>query len=692
MQWLDVAHNLAAHYFTMFIKALKLLFVLSVVALAACTNNPYPQTDNSKKILYSSFSEAPRTLDPAVAYTTSARTITDSVYGTLLEYHYLKRPYELMPSLARALPELLKLPNGGAAYLFKIRDNISFQTDPCFSESDDPAIRKLLTRKVTAEDFIFQLMRLADPAVNSPISSNFSVIAGFDAFSKRLAGLRKRAAGFAALPIRDQYKRAGPIAGISSPNPLELKITLSKPDPQILYWFAMPFTTPVPWEAIQHYDGKEGRDRFADHPVGTGPYKIARYEKQHRIILQRSPTWYGRTAEAAQAPGAFFPAHIDRADVQAGYVSAAYAGRRMPFLDYIYFTREREGIPRFNKFLQGYYDNGGIVKESFDAVVQSDDLSPEMAAKGMRLDQTVQPSIFYLGFNMDDNTVGSPAKERGRKLRQAMSLAIDVEQYLTLFHNGRGVAAQSPIPPGLWGYDKTYRNPYRRFDLAKARRLMKEAGYRGGVDPATGEALVLTFDTQDTSAQGKLQYQYFVSSWRRLGINVEVEATTYNQFQQKIRNGDFQIFTWGWIADYPDPENFMFLLECASSRSRSGGPNSANFCHREYDKLFHRMKDLENTPERMQLIKKMRTILETERPWIELFHRESYSLSHAWVSNSKPMGLSLPAYKYLDVEPELRARSRAEWNPPVIWPALALLFLVIAAVVPAVRTFYRERQ
>ena len=85
-------------------------------------------------------------------------------------------------------------------------------------------------------------------------------------------------------------------------------------------------------------------------------------------------------------------------------------------------------------------------------------------------------------------------------------------------------------------------------------------------------------------------------------------------------------------------------------------------------------------------------LLERERPWLELFHLEDYTLSHAWLINSKPMGLSYPAYKYKDVKPALRSRLRTEWNAPVRWPIYLVLFVVVALTLPAIRTYYRERQ
>ena len=211
----------------------------------------------------------------------------------------------------------------------------------------------------------------------------------------------------------------------------------------------MPFTTPMAWEAVAYYDGKDGREHFADHAVGTGPLsalplrEAASLHAGAQRALVRQPA---RRAPTHPAPS--FPAQIDPRDIADGRIDAAYAGRRLPFVDRVKFYRERENIPRFNKLLQGYYDDGGIVKESFDAVVQGDRLSPEMQARGMRLDKTVEPSIRYIGFNMDDPVLGTPAGERGRKLRQAMSVAVDSNQYLELFLNGRGVPAQTPAAAG----------------------------------------------------------------------------------------------------------------------------------------------------------------------------------------------------------------------------------------------------
>ena len=667
---------------------LRPLCIILILASSACSNDPYPRSDANEKVLYSAFRDAPKTLDPVKAYTTNATAFNGNIYDSLLEYHYLERPYKLIPSLATNVPRAESLADGRVAYEFELRPDLLFQNDVCFTLNGD----EQHTRRVNASDVEFELMRIADPANASPVIAPLSNIAGFRDFHDRLKELRETNPGVTQLPAHEQYETAGPIEGVEVVDNLRLRIILNQAYPQILYWFTMPFTTPVPWEAVAYYDGNEGRPNFADHPVGTGPYYMVNYEKQSRIVLEKNPNWYGVRHPEWKAPGATYPASGEPGDELAGRLNPEYVGRPLPFIDRIEFRREKESIPRFNKFLQGYYDSSGIIKESFSQVIQEGGLSPRMAEMGMQLEKSVEPAVFYVGFNMEDAVVGSPDGERSRKLRQAMSLVVDAEEYIALFLNGRGVAAHSLIPPGIFGYDPEYRNPYRQVDPERAKVLLAGAGYDGGIDPATGKPLTLTFDSYDTSAQGLLRDTFLVNQWRAIGLDVRIEATNYNQFQEKVRKGAYQIFSWGWIADYPDPENFLFLLWSEMRRSLNEGPNTANFANPRYDELFLAMKSRPNDDERLRLIREAVALLEHERPWIETFFREDFALYQSWLSNVKPMGLSVPMIKYCDLDPAERAALRTDWNRPVTWPIVAIAIIVVLVIIPGVRTFFRERQ
>ena len=670
-------------------RALLLLLMAGLLVPAAgCTNNPYPDEDSSRKIVYTHFGDPPRTLDPAVAYSTVDHEVSGPVYDTLLEYHFLVRPYRLIPGIAVDVPEPEPLPDGRVLYRFDLRDDLLFQDDPCFELGGEGR----RTRPVRAADVAFELMRIGDPAVNSPVVQTFWRIVGLREFGAALKTKREEDPEFENLRIDRQYEAAGPIEGLRIVSDTTLEIVLAEAFPQILYWFAMEFTTPVPWEAVAYYDGEDGRDLFAEHPVGAGPYRLVEYNKRSRIVLEQNPNWYGIRHPEKRAPAATYPTEGEAGDAERGRLDPAYVGKPLPFIERIELRLEKETIPSFNKFLQGYYDASGVIRESFDQIIHEGDLSSEMREIGMRLEKSVTPGVYYLGFNMDDPVVGRSDGERSRKLRQAMSLVIDTEEFTRIFTNGRGIPAQSPIPPGLYGYDAEYRNPYREVDFERARELLREAGYPEGIDPTTGKPLHLTFDTGDTSARDRIRYLFFVEAWRKLGLDVEIAATNYNQFQEKVQKGAYQIFFWGWIADYPDPENFMFLLWGPMARSASQGPNSANFSNPHYDALFLEMRNRSNDAKRLELIREMRVILEHERPWIEMFHPESYGLYQPWVRNVKPLGMSFFTLKYRDIDVEQRAELREAWNRPVVWPAYALAVIAVLLVVPGIVTFFRERQ
>ena len=653
------------------------LAVLAAALFAACTNDPYPNDDPGAKVLYLSYPIAPKTLDPAVAYSAYDQQVTGNVFDTLLEYHYLDRPYRLIPGLAESVPRARPAPGGGVAYRFALRAGMLFQEDDCFAL--DGAGQR--TRPVTAGDVAFELARVADPDVDSPVIDTFGRIAGLREFTGRLRELRANDPAFGAQRIDRQYAAAGGIAGVEVLSATEFEIVLGEPYPQILYWFAMPFTTPVPWEAVAYYDGRGGRPRFADHPVGTGPFRLARYERRSRIVMERNRNWYGALHPEWHAPGTVYPSAAEPA--------ADGAGRPLPFVDRIELRRDPEAVPAYMKFMQGYYDQSLIIRESFDRTVQHGTLTADVAARGLELDKSVLATVYYLGFNMDDPVVGAAGGARARALRQAMSLAIDSDEFLRLFTNGRGLPAQSPLPPDIFGYDPAYRNPYRRVDLSLAAEHLAAAGYPDGIDPASQRPLHLTLDVDDTSARSLLMYQFFRDSWKRIGLDVEITATDYNAFQDKMRTGAYQLFWWGWGADYPDPENFLFLLYGPMGRTQSGGPNTANFADPAYDDLFVRMRALDDGAERAALITEMRAILERECPWIEVYHFEDYTLTQPWLQHAKPSALTLPIDKYLDVDPRERARLRAAWNRPIRWPAYVLLVVIGAFAAPAVRRLWR---
>ena len=328
--------------------------------------------------------------------------------------------------------------------------------------------------------------------------------------------------------------------------------------------------------------------------------------------------------------------------------------------------------------------------------------SREMVDKGLRLDTNVAATDFYFGFNMKDAVVGG-ASERARKLRQAISIAVDMEEYLSIFANGRGIVASSPLPPGIFGRREgeqginpvthVWRNGRaERRPLSDAKRLLAEAGYPDGRDARTGAPLVLYFDTTSSSPGDKSRFDWWRNQFARLGIQLEVRDTDWNRFQEKIRKGAQQLYGLGWSADYPDPENFLFLLYGPEARADGAGANSSNYSNPKFDALFDEMKILPNGPERQRLIDRMVGILRGDAPWIFGFHPKDYTLRQSWLFNVKPNELAGNTTKYLRLDPVRREALRREWNRPIVWPLLAILALLVASGIPALLSSRRRER
>ncbi|MFC3908879.1 ABC transporter substrate-binding protein [Legionella dresdenensis] len=678
-------------------------------------NNPYPAEDADKKIYYSSFTEQPKTLDPARSYSSNEYQFIAQIYEPVLQYDYYIRPYKLVPSTAAAMPEIRYLnklhqpvaasddPNVAySVYTIHIKPGLYYQPHPALAKDEQGQYRYLDlnedyleendisqladfkytgTREVVADDYIYEIKRLASPAVNSSI---------YGLMSEHITGFREFAA---SLPEAREgeyldLKRYS-LAGVFKIDDYTFEITLKGVYPQFMFWLAMPFFSPIPWEADKFYSqpGMEDKNLTFDwYPIGTGPFMLTENNPNRRMVLHKNPNFRQE----------FFPGHGSSDDISKGYQHQV--GERLPLIEQAVYTLEKESIPRWNKFLQGYYDLSGISAESFDQAIRINQagkpvLTPEMRAMNIRLTQTTDPTVYYLGFNMLDPVVGGRS-ERARKLRQAISIAVNYDENITIFFNGRGLPAQGPVPPGIFGYKegKAGINPYvyrwadgkrKRRSINDARQLMKAAGYPGGHDPKTGRALILHYDVPVTGGpDDKTQLDWMRKQFAKIGIDLNIRGTQYNRFQEKMRNGNAQIFSWGWNADYPDPENFLFTLYGLNGKVKHGGENAANYDNPAYNKLFDLMKNRPNDPQRQQLIDQMVEIARHDAPWVWGINTQSFILSQQWISAVKPNTISLNTLKYISVDVEERNRLRALWNKPVLWPIGVFVLLLLVLLLP----------
>jgi oligopeptide transport system substrate-binding protein len=262
--------------------------------------------------------------------------------------------------------------------------------------------------------------------------------------------------------------------------------------------------------------------------------------------------------------------------------------------------------------------------------------------------------------------------------------------------------ASDPLAPGIFGQREGEEaiNPVthvwqdgkaRRRSIDEARQLLAEAGYAEGRDAKTGQPLVLHLDAVGRGPGDKPRFDWWRRQFAKLSIQLEIRDTDWNRFQEKIRKGSQQLYILGWNADYPDPENFMFLLHGPQSRAKNHGENTSNYTNAEFDAHFERMKNIPNSPERQRIIDRMVQIVRHDVPWIGGYHPVTYSLAHAWVKNSKPNNMAGNNLQYLRLNVEQRAALRLEWNEPVLWPIAVIVVLMAAVALPAVAA-YRRRE
>jgi ABC-type transport system substrate-binding protein len=232
----------------------------------------------------------------------------------------------------------------------------------------------------------------------------------------------------------------------------------------------------------------------------------------------------------------------------------------------------------------------------------------------------------------------------------------------------------------------------QRKSIAFAKRLLAEAGYPNGRDSQTGKPLVLHFDVTAGGPDDKARLDWVRKQFAKIDIELEIRDTDYNRFQDKMLRGDAQIFQWGWNADYPDPENFLFLLYGPNAKVGKNGENAANYANAEFDRLFERMKNMDNGPERQAIIDQMVEIVRRDAPWSFGFHPKQFTLHHTWYGNAKPNLMANNTLKYKRIEPGLRSERRAEWNRPNVAPVAVALLLPVAVVLPAVIGYIRRNR
>ena len=545
-----------------------------------------PSSDKQEAVLNQRSRSKIQTLDPADVGDTASDGVCREFYESLYSYHYLKRPQQVVPELAAGMPDVS---TDGTTYRIPVQKGITFYDDPCFPDGKG--------RQLTAHDFVYAFKRIANVKVQSKSWYIFNGrIVGLDDFREYSKGCAK-----------GQVDYARPVEGLYAEDDFTLVIKLHQPWPQLIYWLAFLPTAPMAKEAVDYY----GPD-IVKHPVGTGPFVLKQWHRGIYLEAERNPNYRQ----------VLYPAEGEPGDAEAGLL--ADAGKRLPFIDRVFWRVVVEDQPRWLLLMRGDIDINTIPKDNFgQAVSMGTDLTDEMKRRNMKLKLFDEPDTFWVGMNMNDPVLGS-----NKPLRYAINYAIDREKFIKIIQNTKGKPAYGFIPLIMAGYDESIKDwSPCRFDPDKAKAYLREAEkVNGGPIPKLRLAIGRTGPVE------RQTLQFLSRSLSEIGLQIETQLYDWPTFLEKLRTGGMQMFFSGWMADYPDAESF---LGCFYGPNASW-PNSTNLNSSEYNAIYEQVSVMPDSPERTELYRRAERIVVEEMSCAFIYHRVGYIIHHDWLENLKP--------------------------------------------------------
>ncbi len=562
--------------------------------------------------------------DPAKISDLYSRIITQHIFEGLFFYDHLARPAKIKPLTAAAMPEISA---DFRHFTIRIRPGIYFADDPAFKGAVPGKGRELV-----AQDFVYAFKRFADPATKSP---TWGEVEEFT-----LVGLAEQRKQVLATRSSFDYDRVVP--GLQAIDRYTLKLQTLEPRPRLVEKLAVSSLYGAVAREVAEFYG----DKLAEHPVGTGAFRLASWRRSSEIVLARNPTYRPRfyEEEAEPAPG----------DAQGQALLARFKGRRLPMLDRVVVSIIEEQQPRWLSFLNRQQDFIDRMPEEFaNTAMPGGKLAPNLAKQGIVGYRTVGPEGVLTVFNMDDPVVGGYTPEKVA-LRRAINLGVDVPREITLGRRGQAIPAQSPLVPHTTGYDPAYRSEMGEFSPAKAKALLDLYGYvdrdgDGWRDLPDGQALVLMRSTQPDASQRQLD-ELWQKNMNAIGLKIEFKFAKWPENLKAMQAGKLMIWVVASSATQLDGQDALQRLHGPSS----GGANLSRFKSAEFDAIYDRMSALPNGPERDALFLQAKRISAVYAPYKQHVHRIYTDLAHPWLVGYRRPLFWNRWWHMVDIDPALR--------------------------------------
>jgi ABC-type transport system substrate-binding protein len=591
-----------------------------VLALTTSLALCLPAQAQTQKVLRYAFPIAETGFDPAQITDLYSRTVAAAIFDAPLEFEFLAQPARMRPNTAAAMPEVS---DDYKTFTFRIRPGIYFADDAAF---------KGARRELTAADYVYSLKRHYDPrwkSGNLYLLENDKILG--------LSELRKE-----TIAAKKPFDYDREVEGLKALDRYTFRVRLEKANPRFLHYMADAGAFgAVAREVVEHYG-----DKMMEHPVGTGPYRLAAWKRSSRIVLEKNPSYRE----------AFYDEHPREDDARLQAIAARFKGRRLPMIDRVEIAIIEEVQPRWLAFLNKEQDIIERVPDEFvELALPNNQLAPHLKKRGIEMVRYARADVSVSYFGMEHPVVGGYQPHKVA-LRRALALAVDLDSEIRLVRRGQAIPAQSPISPGAWGYDPQFKSEMSDFNRARAKALLEMHGYvdrdgDGWREQPDGSPLMIDYNTQPDQ-----QSRQLIEQWQKnmdaIGVRIRFISAKWPENLKASRAGKLMMWGVGWSATAPDGDTFLAL----GYGPNKGQANHARFDLPAYNALYEKQRVLPDGPEREAAMTEAKKLFVAYMPYKLHVHRIWTDLAHPWVLGYHRNVFVRDFYKYLDVDPALQAR------------------------------------
>lgn len=482
-------------------------------------------------------------LDPALEEDGESFKVCDNIYDTLIQYK--DGSTDIEPGLATSWESS----EDGLTWTFSLRKGVTFHDGTPFN----------------AEAVLFSLNRQHDK------THSFHNIQGSYTYWV--------ATGLAEI-----------VDTITAIDEFTLKIQLKTPYAPFIYTIAI-----TPFSIVSPTAVKKFGDRYSNNPVGTGPFKFVRWDRNDKIVLEANENYWG--------------------------------GR--PVLERIIFRSIPDNSVRLIELQQGKLHAMEFPNPDDLQQIQNDENLQLLSQPGM--------SIGYLAMNMEKPPLNN------HKVRLAINHAINKSDIITHLYQGLGIPAKNPIPPTMWSYDDSIED--YAYDPKRAKQLLTEAGYPNGFETTLWALPV----PRPYIPDGRALAEVLQSELKNIGIETKILTYDWGTYLEKTKYGEHDMAMLGWSADLGDPDNFFYFLLSKTSAEKPAG-NIAFYRSDEMQSVLEQARATSDKDKRISLYKEAQQIFHKDVPWVPLAHAKQVLVINKMVKNLTLQPLNWKYFQKVSLE------------------------------------------